>query len=134
MSLLSLDVYDTYKYYFGITAWDCQQTLADFSLNGGILVASGYFDADTGISPTNACVNLSVFKNPREFIRRRGRILRRSEGKSFAYLFDAVVILRKAHNEADKSTSIIEAEFTRAVQFDEGAITVLYCQIEGCCS
>lgn len=121
MSLLSHDGYDFYKYYPGMTAGACRQTLADFSSNGGILLAIGRLDEDADISPATHALILASSINPREFLQRRGSILRRSEGKDFACLFDAVVIPGKARGEEDKSTSIIEAELARAVQFGEGA-------------
>lgn len=120
LSLLLNNGYDAYEYHSEMEG-DRQQTLMYFSLNGGILVSIKCLDEGVDIPSTTHALILASSKNPREFIQRRGRILRRSEGKNFAYLFDAVVIPRKAHDEADKSTSIIEAELARAVQFGEGA-------------
>ena len=60
-------------------------------------------------------------QNPREFIQRRGRILRKSPGKHFAHLYDAITMPVMAGNENDKSLSIISAELSRAIQFGAGA-------------
>ena len=57
-------------------------------------------------------------QNPREFIQRRGRILRKSSNKRFAYLYDAIVV-PNAFSEADKVDRIVETELSRAIQFGE---------------
>ncbi|NLI64005.1 MAG: type III restriction endonuclease subunit R, partial [Bacteroidales bacterium] len=63
-------------------------------------------------------------KNPREFIQRRGRILRKSENKPFAFLHDAIVtpvIRGEEEGVENKEISIIESELARAIQFGEWA-------------
>lgn len=112
--------YDAYEYHSAM-AGDREQTLAYFSYNGGILVSIRCLDEGVDIPETTHALILASSKNPREYIQRRGRILRRSEGKHFAYLFDAVVMPFQAHNETDRSVSIIEAELARAIQFGEWA-------------
>lgn len=112
--------YDAYE-YFSEMAGDRQETLAYFSVNGGILVSIRCLDEGVDIPETTHALILASSKNPREFIQRRGRILRRSEGKHFAYLFDAVVMPCSKHEEGDRTTSIIEAELARAIQFGEMA-------------
>lgn len=64
---------------------------------------------------------LASSQNPREFIQRRGRILRNSPGKHFAHLYDAITVPVVEDNESDKALSIITAELSRAIQFGEGA-------------
>ena len=64
---------------------------------------------------------LASSKNPREFIQRRGRILRKSPGKNFAYLYDVVVTPNGELKDVTKTTSIIESELARAVQFGDWA-------------
>ena len=100
---------------------DREQTKAYFSINGGVLVSIRCLDEGVDIPATTHALILASSKNPREFIQRRGRILRRSEGKAFAYLFDAIVTPRKAHDSDDRSVSIIEGELARAIQFGEWA-------------
>lgn len=112
--------YDAYEYHSEM-AGDRKQTLEYFSINGGILVSIRCLDEGVDIPETTHALILASSKNPREFIQRRGRILRRSDGKHFAYLFDTVVMPHKAHDASDKSVSIIEAELARAIQFGEWA-------------
>ena len=112
--------YDAYEYYSEMVG-DRQETLSYFSANGGILVSIRCLDEGVDIPETTHALILASSKNPREFIQRRGRILRRSEGKNFAYLYDAVVMPCARHEESDKSISIIEAELARAIQFGKMA-------------
>ena len=73
-------------------------------------------------SATHALI-LASSQNPREFIQRRGRILRRSPGKYFAYLYDVLVLpqILTYSEEQEKVISIVESELARAIQFGEMA-------------
>lgn len=117
---LLMKEYNAYEYHSEMLG-NREQTLSYFSINGGILVSIRCLDEGVDIPETTHALILASSKNPREFIQRRGRILRKSEGKHFAYLFDAIVMPYKSHDEADKSTSIIESELARAIQFGEMA-------------
>ena len=78
---------------------------------------------DVGVvipSTTDALV-LASSQNPREFIQRRGRILRNSAGKLFAHLYDAITVPVVAEDGNEKGMSIIAAELSRAIQFGESA-------------
>ncbi len=112
--------YDAYEYHSEM-AGDREQTKAYFAINGGILVSIRCLDEGVDIPATTHALILASSKNPREFIQRRGRILRKSEGKHFAYLFDAIVTPQRPHDSEDRSVSIIESELARAVQFGEWA-------------
>ena len=78
-------------------------------------------DEGVDIPSINHALILASSQNPREFIQRRGRILRRSPGKHFAHLYDAITMPVIAEDENDKSLSIISAELSRAIQFGIGA-------------
>ena len=56
-------------------------------------------------------------QTPREFIQRRGRILRKSEGKLFAHLYDAITVPIVECDETPKALSIIAGELSRSIQF-----------------
>ena len=112
--------FDAYEYHSDMEG-DRSQTLSYFSINGGILVSIRCLDEGVDIPSTTHALILASSKNPREFIQRRGRILRKYPGKHFAYLYDAIVVPRSTHDPNDKSISIIEAELARAIQFGEWA-------------
>jgi superfamily II DNA or RNA helicase len=69
---------------------DPTATLAELELNGGILVSIRCLDEGVDLPAVSHALILASSRNPREFIQRRGRILRRYPGKSFAFLHDAV--------------------------------------------
>ncbi len=112
--------YDAYEYHSEM-AGDRELTKHYFSINGGILVSIRCLDEGVDIPETTHALILASSKNPREFIQRRGRILRKSAGKHFAYLFDAIATPQHPHEIGDRSVSIIEGELARAVQFGEWA-------------
>ena len=120
LSLLLKNGYDAYEYHSDMKG-DREETLKYFGLNGGILVSIRCLDEGVDIPSTTHALILASSKNPREFIQRRGRILRRFPGKYFAQLYDAIVMPEQVHDENDKSSSIIEAELSRAIQFGEWA-------------
>lgn len=120
LNLLLDNDYDAYEYHSDMQG-DRERTLDYFDKNGGILVSIRCLDEGVDIPATTHALILASSKNPREFIQRRGRILRKYEGKYFAQLFDAIVVPTKNYDENDKSGSIIEAELIRAIQFGSWA-------------
>ena len=68
-------------------------------------------------STTHALI-LASSKNPREFIQRRGRVLRLSPGKPFAHLYDAITLpMGELSEEEHRADSIVLGELSRAIQF-----------------
>lgn len=118
-TIRSLDL-DAYEYHSAMLG-DRNETLKYFSVNGGILVSIKCLDEGVDIPAATHALILASSKNPREFIQRRGRILRKSKNKSFAYLYDAIVTPNKVEDEMTRQLSIIESELARAVQFGEWA-------------
>lgn len=112
--------FDAYEYYADM-AGDREMTLSYFEDNGGVLVSIKCLDEGVDIPSTTHALILASSQNPREFIQRRGRILRKSPGKHFAHLYDAITMPVMAEDENDNSLSIISAELSRAIQFGSGA-------------
>jgi len=112
--------YDAYE-YFSEMQGDRVQTLKYFESKGGILVSIRCLDEGVDIPSTTHALILASSKNPREFIQRRGRILRRFPGKYFAELYDAIVMPERSLDDEDTSSSIIAGEISRAIQFGEWA-------------
>ena len=105
--------------YHSEMAGDREQTLAFFQSFGGVVVSIKCLDEGVDIPATTHALILASSRNPREFIQRRGRVLRKSDqtGKLYAYLYDAIVVPHKEEGENLKQISIIEAELARAIQF-----------------
>lgn len=112
--------FDAFEYYADMEG-DRDETLRYFSKNGGILVSIKCLDEGVDIPSTTHALILASSQNPREFIQRRGRVLRNSPGKLFAYLYDAITVSMAASEETPKSMSIIIGELSRAIQFGLGA-------------
>ncbi len=112
--------FDAYEYYAGM-AGDRDMTIDYFEDNGGVLISIKCLDEGVDIPSTTHALILASSQNPREFIQRRGRILRRAKGKHFAELYDAITMPVMAEGEDEKSLSIITAELSRAIQFGESA-------------
>lgn len=117
---LLIKSYDAYEYHSEMLG-DRKETLNYFSQFGGILVSIKCLDEGIDIPSTTHALVLASSKNPREFIQRRGRILRKSDGKHFAHLYDVIVVPNCSSKDYDKSTNIIASELARAIQFGEWA-------------
>ncbi len=112
--------FDAYEYYAEMEG-DRDTTLEYFTQNGGVLVSIKCLDEGVDIPSTTDALILASSQNPREFIQRRGRILRNSAGKLFAHLYDAITVPVVSDDENENSLSIIAAELSRAIQFGAGA-------------
>jgi DNA phosphorothioation system restriction enzyme len=70
-----------------------QQLLTDFATGKlQALVAMKCLDEGVDVPSTNTAYILASSGNPREFIQRRGRILRKSPGKEFSYIHDLIIV------------------------------------------
>jgi superfamily II DNA or RNA helicase len=82
---------------------------------------------DEGVDIPSARIGiiLASTTNPREFIQRRGRLLRRAKGKEFAEIYDMIVA--PLFDEEDQSDvlnharKIMEKELKRADEFAKDA-------------
>jgi superfamily II DNA or RNA helicase len=107
------------QYHSAMTA-DKEQTLRVFESNGGILVSIRCLDEGVDIPSVSHALILASSQNPREFIQRRGRVLRKSPGKYVAYIHD-VLVLPSAAADDGVGNSIIESELARAIEFGQWA-------------
>jgi len=112
--------FDAFEYYADMRG-DREMTLSYFEDNGGVLVSIKCLDEGVDIPSTTHALILASSQNPREFIQRRGRILRKSSRKYFAHLYDAITMPVMTEDENDRTISIISAELSRAIQFGAGA-------------
>ena len=115
------DGFDAYEYYAEMKG-DRDTTLEYFSQNGGVLVSIKCLDEGVDIPSTTHALVLASSQNPREFIQRRGRILRKADGKLFAHLYDAITVpVIVEADDTERGLSIISAELARAIEFGKGA-------------
>ena len=90
--------------------FDQQKTLEAFERSGGILLAIKCLDEGVNISRISHGLILSSTTNPREFIQRRGRLLRKANGKEKAVIFDTFAL----PNSIDSNFGFIVSEILRA--------------------
>lgn len=90
------------------------------------LIAMKCLDEGVDIPSARIGIILASTTNPREFIQRRGRLLRRAKGKEVAEIYDMIVA--PIFNEEDQSEvlnyarKIMEKELRRADEFAKDAI------------
>lgn len=99
-------------------AGDRKQTIALLDVNGGIVVSIRCLDEGVNIPSVTHALILASSKNPREFIQRRGRVLRKAPGKYLAHVHDVIVL---PGEDATEEVSIIEGELARAIEFGRWA-------------
>ena len=112
--------FDAYEYHSEMEG-DRENTLKYFTQNGGVLVSIKCLDEGVDIPVATHALILASSQNPREFIQRRGRILRKSPGKYYAYLYDAITMPFRSRDNDVLGSSIIETELARAIEFGRWA-------------
>lgn len=98
-----------------------QELLKRFALgdNLQVLIAKRCLDEGVDIPPTQRAYFLASTSNPRQYIQRRGRLLRKFPGKTHAIIHDLLVIppTDTDTNHRDKQPTAILSEFYRVVEF-----------------
>jgi superfamily II DNA or RNA helicase len=97
-----------------------------------VLLSMKCLDEGVDIPRTEQAIFCSSTGNPRQFIQRRGRILRKHPEKKFAKVYDLVVIPTISHRSPsfDLERKLVEKELERVVHFAYMAINK-YEAIEG---
>ena len=119
-SLRSHGVPDVFEYHTAMSG-DASTTLKLFEAHGGIVVSIRCLDEGVDIPSVSHALILASSKNPREFIQRRGRVLRRSPGKRMSQIFDVLVAPASGGSEPPE-TGILEGEIARALEFGRNAV------------
>jgi len=93
---------------------DASRTLEFFTREGGVMLAIKCLDEGVDIPEINKALILASSTNPREYIQRRGRVLRTREDKYSADIYDVLVL--------DTNGLLLSAsEAERAIEFAEEA-------------
>jgi len=106
-----------------------QQRLADFA-SGEIqaLIAMKCLDEGVDVPSTKTAYIMASSSNPREFIQRRGRVLRKSPGKEFSVIHDMIAVPPTAWTASQDSSTfniergIIRKELERFKEFASPAL------------
>ena len=81
------------------------------------LVAIRCLDEGVDIPSIKTAVILASSGNPRQFIQRRGRILRRNPGKDAAAIYDMIVVPPKETTNSESERNLLKKELSRFVEF-----------------
>ncbi|HID3973154.1 TPA: DEAD/DEAH box helicase family protein [Enterobacter cloacae] len=100
---------------------DKVEALNWFKRFGGILVSIKCLDEGIDIPAVSHAFILASSQNPRQFIQRRGRVLRKSPGKDLAVIHDAIVVPLNQESESEQ-ISLLKAELIRALEFADSAL------------
>jgi superfamily II DNA or RNA helicase len=125
VSLLSRDKNMVASPFYGQTSNTERKEILDQFGDGVIkcLVAMKCLDEGVDVPATRTAYFLASSGNPKEFVQRRGRVLRKSEetGKKEAELFDLISIppsfVDKEHEHYNASRSLLISEFKRIREF-----------------
>jgi superfamily II DNA or RNA helicase len=110
----------TLEYYSDMSS-DSEQTLKQFQIAGGVLVSIRCLDEGIDIPSISHALILSSSQNPRQFIQRRGRVLRKHPSKVFARIYDAIVVPNSLEDEPDQ-LPLLKSEIIRALEFSDHSI------------
>ncbi|WP_158595130.1 DEAD/DEAH box helicase family protein [Oceanobacillus piezotolerans] len=93
------------------------------------LVAIKCLDEGVDVPATQRAFILASSTNPREFIQRRGRVLRKYPGKKYSYIYDFIVIPRNLEEIQriepelfNTERNLVKRELTRVVEFADLAV------------
>ena len=107
--------------YHSNMSGDKVEALNWFKKFGGILVSIKCLDEGVDIPAVSHAFILASSQNPRQFIQRRGRVLRKSIGKDLAVIHDAIVVPLDPESEGEQ-LSLLKAELIRALEFADSAL------------
>jgi superfamily II DNA or RNA helicase len=111
--------------YHSAMAGDKERTIRLFEANGGIVVSIRCLDEGVDIPSVTHALILASSRNPREYIQRRGRVLRRAEGKAVAHIHDVLVVpamVSELEEGEDPRLNILAGEITRSLEFGKSAL------------
>jgi superfamily II DNA or RNA helicase len=114
------------KYHSKIDDAVKTKTLDVFSQEAGILLSIKCLDEGVDIPSITHALIIASDQNPRQFIQRRGRILRRDDenNKKQAYLHD--LIISGSDISDDSTDNLIKTELMRSLEFSASAKNQLF--------
>ena len=107
--------------YHSAMAGNRDATMAWFRSFGGPLISIKCLDEGVDIPVVSHALILASSQNPRQFIQRRGRVLRKVPGKHLAVIYDAIVVPTSLDDEPEQ-TSLLKSEMLRSIEFAKSAI------------
>jgi len=93
------------------------------------LVAIRCLDEGIDVPDCRVAYILASSRNPKQFVQRRGRILRRAPGKTFAVVHDFLVTLPPSAETSGTDRNLIKAELARIAEF--ASLATNYAEVFG---
>ena len=97
-----------------------------FKRNGGVIIAIKCLDEGVDVPAISHGIVLSSSKTKREWIQRRGRLLRKSEGKEKSVIHD---VLALPSGEGEEISFVVD-EVKRAKEFSESCLNSISVEYE----
>ena len=107
--------------YHSNMSGDKVEALNWFKKFGGVLVSIKCLDEGVDIPAVSHAFILASSQNPRQFIQRRGRVLRKSTGKDLAVIHDAIVVPVDPQSEGEQ-ISLLKSELLRSLEFANSSL------------
>ncbi|WP_027120483.1 DEAD/DEAH box helicase family protein [Mycoplasmopsis lipofaciens] len=107
---------EIYEYYYDIEE-DKNFILSHYEINGGILLAIKCLDEGVNIPCIDRVIIVASTQNEKEYIQRRGRVLRKFLNKNYAYIYDFATI---SNNEYEID-NVVKKEIKRIECFAQDA-------------
>jgi superfamily II DNA or RNA helicase len=109
--------------YFAAQDADHAATLRWLASSGGIVLSVRCLDEGVDVPAVSHALIIASSQNPREFVQRRGRVLRRAPGKSMAVVHDLIALPPPdALGGSPAMKALVAAEIGRAVLFGRDAL------------
>jgi len=113
-------------YWSGMNRFERKSELDFFKRNGGVIIAIKCLDEGVDVPAISHGIVLSSSKTKREWIQRRGRLLRKSEGKEKSVIHD---VLAFPSGEGQEISFVVD-EVKRAKEFSESCLNSISVEYE----
>ena len=129
-----------YSYHQYISGLDDAPSILDAFERGDIQILLSMKCLDEGVDIPRAqyAIFISSTGNPRQFIQRRGRVLRKCKGKDKAYIWDMIVVPPDIDTSASQTDiNLFTGELKRVLNFAalaDNKMEILYGDLRGICS
>ena len=103
------------NYHSKISPETRDMALSFFEQNPSVIISIRCLDEGADIPAADGAIILASSTNPRQYIQRRGRVLRTAKGKKYATIIDVIVLPESEDSEVPYS--IVRGELARAWNF-----------------
>jgi superfamily II DNA or RNA helicase len=114
---------DALEYHTGMRG-SRSATLDRYKRTGGVIVSIRCLDEGVDIPDLSHALILASSRNEREFVQRRGRVLRKAPGKHEATVYDLLVVPGSMDANIDHYDGLVYGEIARAALFAQDAANV----------